>query len=325
MVCNREKSLILCVTPLQLLIAEKIIISNTNEVFDLVVIALQDNEKYRYYFERVRKKCDKSLFVIRKQREITCLLKLILGMVKNNFKKNYDSVYLASIDSRLWQFIISKNSKANIYTFDDGIANIIPNGHYYLDDQQECYKKIIWKMLGVKYFRQDIRKKSKLHYTIYENIPNIIQNTKYIHLTHKGNYVHRGVSQFQGIDTIKIFVGQPLYEVNPKYSQDYILNVIEKIKVDYYFPHPRELNLKKGNFRIIDTGEIFEDFVSNFLLENPNANLEVISFISSALINIASLDRVEVSYIFDKELFDLYQDFYEMVGLNFSIECKKYE
>lgn len=56
------QNIIICTTPLQMLIAHKIIKTKADESFDLLVIAQQDNEKYRYYFNRLKKDCKKSLY-----------------------------------------------------------------------------------------------------------------------------------------------------------------------------------------------------------------------------------------------------------------------
>ena len=50
-----SRSLIMCVTPLQMIIAEKIIKLNPEQNFDLLVIALCDNDKY--YFDKLKKLC----------------------------------------------------------------------------------------------------------------------------------------------------------------------------------------------------------------------------------------------------------------------------
>lgn len=315
---EKQRSLIMCVTPLQMLIAEKIIKSNAQVIFDLIVISLQDNEKYMHYYNRIVKLCDNSLYVVRGKREITSLFKLIRGMRKSDLYVKYENLYLASIDSRLLQYIISRNPQANIYTFDDGIANIVSKGRYHLSvDPQSKFKKNIWKMLGVKVFLEEVRRKSILHYTIYENVPNIIKNTKYIPLIDKNN---SGTSSSN--KTIKIFLGQPIREINSKYSNEYILKIIECIGIDYYYPHPREKDAPQGNYKIIDSQEIFEDYIANFLTQNPQINLEILSFISSALLNVAALKRVNVYYIYDENLFNLHQDFYNIAESYFGIQCK---
>lgn len=314
---EKQRNLIMCVTPLQMLIAEKIIQSNPKVVFDLIVIALQDNDKYVYYYNRVANLCDNNFYLVRGKREITCLFKLIKGMIKNSLYIKYTNLYLASIDSRLLQYIISRNPQANIYTFDDGVGNIVPKGQYCLPDPQLNFKKIIWKMLGVKVFLEEVRKRSVLHYTIYENVPNIIENIKYISLIDKNN-----IELSSSNKTIKIFLGQPLHEINAKYTNEYILKVIEHIEVDYYYPHPRERDAPKGNYQIIHSKEIFEDYIANFLIVNSEINLEILSFTSSALLNVASLERVNVYYIYDEDMFNLHKDFYNLAKSYFGIPCK---
>ena len=51
---HRQKSLIMCVTPLQILIAEKIIQSKPAEDFDVIIFALESNEKFSYYAEKLK-------------------------------------------------------------------------------------------------------------------------------------------------------------------------------------------------------------------------------------------------------------------------------
>ena len=321
MVASQRRNLIMCVTPLQLLIAEKIIQSKPDELFDLVLIALQDNEKYRYYFQRVGKICQKKLFIPRGRREITSLFSLINGMQQKKIKTSYTGIYLASIDSRLLQYIISKNINADIFTFDDGVANIIPKGHYYSDGMQGSIKKLIWKILGVRYTSQEIRNQSKLHFTIYKDVPNIVKNTKYISLI---NNVSCPDHDTMTNNNLIIFLGQPLFEIDPIFTNEYVLKIIKEIKIDFYFPHPREVDIVKGNFEIIKTNYIFEDYISKFLDDNPNIHLTVISFISSALINVSSLSRVNVKYIYDENLFKIHSDFFKMASIDFGIECKYY-
>ena len=54
--CEQEsRNLIMCTTPLQMLIAEKIIKLNKDEKFDLLVLALNNNDVY--YYNKLKEKC----------------------------------------------------------------------------------------------------------------------------------------------------------------------------------------------------------------------------------------------------------------------------
>ena len=64
---------------------------------------------------------------------------------------------------------------------------------------------------------------------------------------------------------------------------------------------------------------VFEDYIVSYLEDNPEVMVEVYSFISSAMLNIASLDRIELNYIYDSYLYDNYKDFYTFVETDFGV------
>ena len=181
MVHDQQKSLIMCVTPLQMLIAEKIIHKFKDQKFDVIVIALADNEKYRYYYKKLEKISCNSFYYVPKDGFLG-FLEYINVLKKNGFVGKYTNCFLASIDSRHFQYIISKNKNTNIYTFDDGTANIIKNSLYYINEKIPSWKKMIWNFIGIDSYMEDIKKSSKKHYTLYENVSNIIENTEYLKL-----------------------------------------------------------------------------------------------------------------------------------------------
>ncbi|WP_338560580.1 glycosyltransferase family 52 [Acinetobacter sp. KS-LM10] len=314
---QESTSLIMCVTPLQMLIAERIIDLHSDRNFDLLVMVLNDNEKYEYYYDRLKKKCLSSIYYIPKS-GLFGFFDFIKNLKKNNLNKNYKELYLASIDSRHFQYIVSKNFLNSIYTFDDGTANIISSSLYYSNTQPPKLKQFIWRFLGVKHYMKDIKKRSQLHYTLYRNVPNIIANTKYISLLPQVKSDCSG-----GNRIVKFYLGQPLTEIDEKFTHNFVLSKLERLKLSYYFPHPREDSYPNGEFEIIESPLVFEDYIVQYLLENQNVKVEVYSFISSALLNIKELERVEVIYIADHFLLEKYKDFYLMVKNKFDISVLK--
>lgn len=314
---KKEKCLIICSTPLQMVIAGKIIGLNSNKDFDLLAITPNDNVKYRVYYKELKKLCKNSLYYIPKKGR----LGFLHFMRELNLKKinsDYKCIYLANIDSRNCQYIISKNDLANIYTFDDGIANIISNDIYYSNNTPIIWKKIIWRFIGLKYYIKDIREKSLLHYTIYEDIPNITEKTHLIRLYE--NYESKPVITNK---TVSIYIGQPLEEISDIFTTEHILKSLQKLNIDFYYPHPRENIIPQGNFEIIESELIFEDYIIRYLQNNPEVKLSVYSFISSAVLNLSSLDRVELNYIYDKDLYNKYKEFYDIVNNKFNIDIIK--
>lgn len=306
---KKPRSLIMCVTPLQMIIAKKIIELKSEENFDLIVIALSDNEKYRYYYERLKRLCVAEIYYSTEQ-GIKGFLNFIKILKINKLDRQYQNLYLASIDSRHFQYVLSKNKKANVYTFDDGTVNIIPHSLYYLNSKPKLFKRVVWRGLGIKCYMEDIKKLSLLHYTIYKDVPNIIAKTQLIKL-----YKDYDSTLTLTNRVVKIYLGQPLEEISDIFTIDYIAQALKKLHVDFYYPHPRENSIPKGEYKVIASQLVFEDYIVTYLRDNPKVQVHVYSFISSTILNIVSLDRVEVSYIHDSYLYNNYKDFY-----NFSLK-----
>lgn len=314
---KRPRSLIMCMTPLQMVIAEKIIQLNPKEDFDLLVIALSDNDKYRHYYSRLKNICVSSLYYIT-EKGIKGFLNYIRKLNEIKLNKGYKNLYLASIDSRHFQYILSRNKKANIYTFDDGAANVIPNDPYYLNSKPKLLKRIIWRGLGIKYYMKDIKNLSLTHYTIYKGVPNIIEKTQLIKLYKDNELTYSATNK-----VVSIYLGQPLEEVSTIFTTDYIAQTLRKIKIDFYYPHPREKNIPKGDYKVVMSPLVFEDYIINFLKDNPEVRIHVYSFISSAILNIVNLERIEVNYLYDKVLYNNYKEFYDFVDAKFNIKYIK--
>lgn len=311
---QKSRSLIMCVTPLQMIIAEKIMKLHSSESFDLLVIALNDNEKYKYYYDRLKKVSLNSLYYISTP-GLNGFLDYVKKLKINHLDHSYKNLYLASIDSRHFQYLVSENVHSHIYTFDDGTANIIPSSLYYLNSKPKLLKRAVWRMLGIKDYMQDIKKKSLLHYTIYKDIPNIIESQQYISLIPLSNEIHSKMKD----KVAKFYLGQPLTDISEDFDLLFVKKNIDKLEIDYYYPHPREKFYPIGNYQIIQSPLIFEDYIIQFLEDNPDVNIEVFSFISTALLNIMSLDRLRVSYIHNHEIFKLYRDFYFFAEESFGI------
>lgn len=311
---KNPRSLIMCVTPLQMIIAEKIIKLKPEEDFDLIVIALSDNDKYRYYYDRLKNICVTSMYYTT-EKGMKGFLNYIRKLNKTKLDKKYQSLYLASIDSRHFQYILSRNKKANIYTFDDGTANIIPQSLYYSNSKPKLFKRMVWRGFAIKHYMEDIKKLSSLHYTIYKDVPNIIEKTQFVKL-----YKEYKSSSTPVTRVVKIYLGQPLEEISIDFNSQYVAEIIAKLGIDSYYPHPREKVIPKGEFNIITNQLVFEDYILSYLEDNPEVMVEVYSFISSAMLNIASLDRIELNYIYDFYLYENYKDFYEFAKNAFNIQ-----
>lgn len=315
---RRQNSLIMCVTPLQAFVAEKIIKLKKNEVFDVVFVANLDNEKHRYYFQRLSNHAKENFYFLN---YYSGYFSYVFNFIKFKLKikskldlSKYDNLYLASIDSRYFQYIISKNNMANIYTFDDGTANIIKNSIYYQVDRPSYFKRIIWSILGNRFYMGDIKLFSKKHYTIYEGFENIIKDTFFISL----------FDGFGGADkdgyVVNIYLGQPLKELFCDYNFENLSKFLKLYKIDYYYPHPREVSIPElGDTVVLYSNKIFEEYILDLISEGGK-QVNVYSYLSSTLINIKDIPQTNVFYIHDAQFFKKYNSFYKDMEKKFNIK-----
>ena len=312
-------NLIICMTPLQTLIAKEIIFLFPEENFDLIYVSLSGSPKDVHYYELIKGFCDRSFFI----REPASFLEIfLLSFFVKRLRGNYCKLYLANIERKYIHLIASKLNFKEINTFDDGVGNIIKTSVFYSKENEIFFKRLMWKIIGINFNKQLIRNKAKVHYTIYNNIPNIIENLVTVSLfSEHGNLSLSGKENREKVVTF--YLGQPLIEISDKFTEQYILKALDNLQIDYYFPHPREKLIPKGNFEIISTHLIFEDYLIEYLAENQTVEINLYSYISSALLNVKGLDRVNVKYIYDDCLIEKYSGFYSFVENEFDISIVK--
>lgn len=312
---KKARSLIMCTSPLQMLIAEKIIELNPDKKFDLLVKAPIENVKYRYYYNKLNRLCSKSMYCTSKG-GLKNFLRYIIELKLNGLNIQYNSIYLASIDVMYFQYIISKNNKSDIFTFDDGLANIIPGSLYYLNSKPALTRRVIWRMFGIKLYMEQIKKSALLHYTIYKDVPNIIKNVEFVEL-YKEDITYLA----QKGEIVRIYLGQPLKELSSQFTDSYLVDIMERLNIHYYYPHPKEEELITGKFEIIRSPLIFEDYILVFLKDNPGVTVEVYSFFSSATLNIANFNRIDVKIIYNAYFYANYKFFYDLAEESFQTTC----
>ncbi|ELX04805.1 glycosyltransferase family 52 [Acinetobacter baumannii] len=298
-----KKNLIVCLTPLQMLIAEKILQKSYGD-FDLLCISYNKNNKYDYYFKKVSSEssvayrfyiCSKNKFS-----RFYDLIKFKLFM-RNFFCEEYENVYVASIDNPFVHLALSMFTNFQLYTFDDGSANINVDSIYYQIPHKSNLQKVMMKLLGSVYDQERILAESKMHYTIYKDFSNIISNTTFLPLFSLDK-INRGNK------SINIFLGQPLHEIQGLNASIFLKFLISNGVLNY-FPHPRETS-KHSNFRYIETSLIFEDYIIELLEEGYNVNVYTIS--STAALNVSSLEGVHIFIVKSSVLDVFYGEIYSL-------------
>ncbi|MDO5055571.1 MAG: glycosyltransferase family 52 [Pasteurella oralis] len=274
-------NLIICYTPLQVLIAEKIIEQHPNEKFFGVMIYVAKNEKFEHYSQRLAQCCS-QFFSLHQHTDRFNLLKEILLLKWKFSGKKFEKVFVASINDIQIQFLLSSIQFNEFYTFDDGTANIVNSSLYYLPEPDTAIRKLINNGLGNKYSVEKLKKLSQAHYTIYPNFPNIIENTIAVDLFQAK---HNRIEQD---NVVNILLGQPVY-LDDKKNIELAEKVIKKFDIDFYLPHPRE-QYHLTDVEYIKTPLIFEDYIAQHF---SHQKCRVYTYFSSAVLNVKS-ENIEV-------------------------------
>lgn len=274
-------NLIICYTPLQVLIAEKIIKQHSDEVFFGLMLYSANNAKFDYYRKKLAVNCV-QFFAIHQHTDRFRLVKETACLKWHFSGKKFDKVFVASINDLQIQTVLSSIHFNTLFTFDDGTANITPTSCFYVEPPQTKLRKIVNGVFGNRYSLTEIKKLSKGHYTLYSSLPNIIENLIPIKL------IEDSLESKRKTEVIQLLLGQPVFldvERNIKLAQ----KVVKKFNISHYLPHPRE-KYQVSDVEYIHTPLIFEDYLQS----NPDKHYRVYTYFSSAVLNVIHLPNVEV-------------------------------
>lgn len=313
-------NLIVCTTPLQVLIAERVMELYPNEEFYGVMITPFNNEKYKHYYQRLSEKVNCSMYIniyksfyckgIIKIIELFKLKKKIVAGLRH---QSFSTVFLANIENIEVQLFLSCICFNKVNTFDDGTSNIMKTSFLYQDSIHNLKNRIGRSVLGIKYYTEDLRSMTILHYTLYENQKNLIENIKTIDLLGK-NAVVKNIISTNFVGEKSIFLSQPIYE-SDILNKELFETLYKKYKFDYYFPHPRE-NYEYEHSKKIDTHLVFEDYICNLINTNGNIKYTIYTYFSSAILNIKNLGQIisVVAIKPDSKAFKEYDQIYDFLS-----------
>lgn len=308
-------NLILCITPLQVLIAKQII-RQSDLPFIGLYLPYGDNPKHRYYFEQLKTICEKSAFIELKNQtwgERSATLDQLKTTLKKLgiWQKPIENVYLASIDVLFLQYIIAKVKFQNLFTFDDGTANIFPNSNYYQPLPKSLPQKLFKKAVGISYPDiPSILAVSQKHFTIFPNEKNIIDTIEPIYLFDKSDE-----QPSDNITVKRLLLGQALDNfIGEKAYRDIVETMVKAFHIDAFCPHPRE-NLDFSDLLpVIHSDKIIEDYLLDEIKNQPNQRFEIYTFISTAVFSLKEFPRTQVFMVYNQMLWDKFPDAYQFLA-----------
>lgn len=290
-------NLIICFTPLQVLIAERIIDLHPNEKFYGVMYNHHPSEKQTYYYHRLARKCVQTQLVYGSgaSNKLQAYREMLKLLIKSYKLPSVKTIFIASLDLIDIHFLIHRFSNATIKTFDDGTLNLSPIAFERMMDKQggglQRILNLVLKIPSV----QDLRNRSVQHYSIYKQ-PNVMGETTYIELFSKSDPIGQAKSPTR---TRKVFLGQPIHELTDpsgeasKKATEYVIDVCS---VQEYLPHPREPYRVEG-VEYITTPLIAEDYFLQELRKSSEISFHIYTFCSSAILNLQHIPRLTFTAI----------------------------
>lgn len=296
---------IVCFTPLQVLIAQKVMeierVDRDSCLF--LYFSNLDNKKHRYYFNLLSEKAKKSFFI-----EGVYSFRLILRLWYLLRKVSCDRVFLGSIDDSISHYVLSYMSFNQLVTFDDGIGNIVKTSNYFKEDKRVTLKKkvftFIHMVLGRKFYLSSLKIASCRHYTIYKDYANCFPNAEYINVFGSDENILR--SKDGNNKKIKHIILGTMYSeiaVNSLAENEIkkkLLNFMNEFSEKLvYIPHPRAFDKEFKEYEI-DNLKISEEYIFDEI--KKGYHIKLYGFSSSTQFNLLYNDSVE-NYIFRCVLF----------------------
>lgn len=95
---------------------------------------------------------------------------------------NVTSIYFANLNNRFYHHLLSILPHSKVYTFDDGTENVNRYSQFYRNKKYTKIRKWVQRFFGRTHWLEEVLARTKLHYTIYEDLSNVVDNTKFIPL-----------------------------------------------------------------------------------------------------------------------------------------------
>lgn len=281
--CDKH-GLLLIRTPLQAWIVKKVISAEDLDSYDLLYFTQNNSEEDRHYYGELAPVALNARFCWAPERRFDVLSHLDFYRQTLPWKhpSEYSKVILASINSPIMSAIVAHHKRSELITFDDGLANIVPNGMY--QNKIICWRAEFYRRMLGGTSLGTLKQRICHHYSIYEGFENIIEKDR-VRLVEGWKPRVTGVRT--GAPAVTYFVGQPFQEVMNQSQIDNMQARLKEMKVDYYVRHPRERDmLSIGATPIEKHGRIAEDAILHHAEDRP---VHLIGWFSSALFNLANI------------------------------------
>lgn len=307
----------ICLTPLHVLIARRIA-EDVGDAYELgIFMTSTDNEKSRYYAASMKDFCAEVRYVIvpnddyPKPKYFHIWLRRTRHFLSFIHIGKIDTVFApSSINQYLYAFL-SAIRFVSLITYDDGIANVLPNAPL-----RDFFNRKSWKLFllssGLRFWPERIRSTANMHYSIY-NAENFSLRVRRITLVRDAPTCHEGAESCR---SIRILLGTA--PESPPVVHDIMQQAASRINPDWYLPHPRNKDRPFPYVPVLDTPLVAEDYVAGAIKDRQDINVQLFGYDSSALLNLANTPRVTAfSFLKDCSIDSRLHDVMKKAGVRF--------
>ncbi|MDO4433505.1 MAG: glycosyltransferase family 52 [Alysiella sp.] len=292
-------NLVICHTPLQMLIASHLIAQLPETPFEVWAFAYTRNVKTEHYYARLTEYSQRADYAILTPKQPLSYARTLCYIKKRFSGRHYETVFVSSINSLVVHLLLSCITFDRLETFDDGTGNITPSSVFYRNEPPSLLRRCVQGLCGICFDTATVRKVSCRHHTLYPDSPNIIEHTVPLTLLPEIS-VQVATHKRQ-----KILLGQPLL---PNAADNIALahHLLHELDITHYYPHPRE-DYRVPNVAYIDTPLIFEDWLVQAIQTAPDTHFEIYHLFSTAALNVANLPNISLYAIDLSECMDIKQ------------------
>lgn len=273
--------LIICCTPLQVLVAEAMLEAEDVRRFKLIYYTWIDNAKHRKYYERLAARADASEYIHLNSRFPVHFF-YFLRAFRRLSAKDISEIAFAAIDNFYIQYAIKRYQYQEIITFDDGVANVVKSSAYFNLIKRSNFHSIFGKVVRGDVNESWIRRKARRHYTIYPGIENIVERSRLHSVTINGFKKNSGENPSTQ-SSLRVFLGQPVVDIRDDELKRNYIEMVRSFDIDEYIPHPREFDLD-GLPKITESNLIAEEYILDRMSEY--GEVTIYSLFSTVLLNI---------------------------------------
>lgn len=305
-------NLIIAFTPLQILIALKIIEKHSDEDFYGVVFAHSWHDKTIEYAKKLKQACKKFelIYVCEKTGTLISYIDILRWIYYGLKIPHVNTIYMCNVDMPMIRLLLSRQKRAKFISFDDGSRNL-SNEAIQNEENQGKFYKYICKIFGIPSAQELLNRQIK-HYSIYP-YPNNMGPSEYLPLF---TPLHKKTEVEIFEEEESILLGQPIYEREER-AMEMDIAFTEQVIKDYhitnYFPHPREIYHISG-VEYVDTHLIIEDYLIQELKKHPDRKYIIYSYCSTAVLNLQGIsNQIEFILLKPQDVPKPLQEFYSFL------------